>query len=384
MKTFRLLFIGAGFSKPAGLPLGAELFQEVRRVTAKEYGSDNWLEWDLSRFIEYIQDCEARVLTPDTLDYEEFLGFLDTEHYLGLKGKDTFSSDGNESQLMVRKAIGKILLDRTPHPKEIPSAYRRFVRQLTTSDWVFTFNYDTLLEQTLELEGIPYRLFPERYSEIGILSRTIDDSHPDELVLLKLHGSIDWFHRGVYEKHIEVSEAMPEPLTYDVKHPIFGPDKIVESEPIVDGLRPINDPLTKIHRVRNPRPLYEQGFWQCSPYILAPSSTKIFYVRPVQEFWRGIQDFGGLNLSLGIIGYSLPAYDSYARQAIYHIVRNFTEVEPNLSFGERSKTRLRILDYRPTPAAVEELRIHYRFVDWEQAEVRLDGFSEDSADWILR
>jgi hypothetical protein len=384
MKTFRLLFVGAGFSKLAGLPLGAELFQEVRRVTTSRYGRDNRVERDLLRFIEYMRNCEGKILTPETVSYEEFLGFLDVEHYLGLKGKDTWSSDGNESQLMVRSAIGQILLERTPTGNNIPSAYRRFARHLTTSDHVLTFNYDTLLEQALELEGIPYRLFPDRYSAVGILGHAIDMSHPDELVLLKLHGSIDWFERSSYDEHVAISEAMAEP--YEVKHPIFGSDKIVESSSIVSGVRPANDPLVKIHRVKHSSlsSVYAQPFWQCTPLILAPSSTKIFYAKPLLDFWWGIQRAGGLNLSLGIIGYSMPTYDSYARQALYNIINNFTGYEPNLSFGERSKSKLRILDYRPTQETVVDLHAHYRFVDWENTEVWLDGFSEDGADWILR
>jgi hypothetical protein len=172
------------------------------------------------------------------------------------------------------------------------------------------------LEQALELEGIPYRLFPYRYSKVGPLSNAIDSSHPDELVLLKLHGSIDWFERSSYDESVGISKAMSEP--YDVKHPIFGRDKIVESAPIAEGLRPSDDPLTKIYRVKNPELVYEQSWWQCTPLILAPSATKIFYSRPLRDFWWGIQRAGGLNLSLGFIGYSMPAYDSHARQAIYN------------------------------------------------------------------
>ncbi|MEE4353621.1 MAG: hypothetical protein V2J25_12195, partial [Desulfatiglans sp.] len=85
-KTFRLIFLGAGFSQPAGLPLGSDLFQAVRRSISAENGPDNHVERDLERYINYLSNCEGVQQTADTINYEEFLGFLDVEHYLGLKG----------------------------------------------------------------------------------------------------------------------------------------------------------------------------------------------------------------------------------------------------------------------------------------------------------
>ena len=101
MNTYRLLFLGAGFSHLAGLPLGSELFQKVQRLINAEYGKDNHVENDVKRFIEYNKQCFGKILSIKDIDIEDFLGFLDVEHYLGLKGKDTWSSEGNESQLMI-------------------------------------------------------------------------------------------------------------------------------------------------------------------------------------------------------------------------------------------------------------------------------------------
>jgi hypothetical protein len=117
---------------------------------------------------------------------------------------------------------------------------------------------------------------------------------------------------------------------------------------------------------------------------LAPSSSKLYYAQPLTEFWWGLQRAGGLNLSLGIVGYSLPPYDAYAKQAIYSMTRNFTEFEPNLSFGERKKSKLRIVDYRPDEGSVADLRARYRFANWERTELRTDGFTDATVDWLLR
>ena len=377
-KTFRLLFLGAGFSQPAGLPLGCELFQAVRRSIIAENGRDNHVERDLERYVKYLNDCEGCSQIADSVDYELFLAFLDVEHYLGLKGKDTWSDEGNEAQLMVRRAIAKVLLERTP--EQPPALYRDFARGLTTSDIILTFNYDTLLESALEAEGVPYRLFPDRYLEIGWASNTIDSSK-DEVVLLKLHGSIDWFDRAVYERRL--ADAHDCPMPYKVKHPVFAEDRIVTAIPLTDGPRRKDDPLAKLYRVRDVGPLLARGFWECCPLILTPSQTKLFYAQPLREFWWGLQRTGALTLSLGVVGYSLPPYDVYARQALYHVFSNYTGYEPDFELNGRKKRRVRVLDCRPDTDSGADIRTRYRFTDWSRTDLRLDGFCKSSLEWLL-
>src|SRR5688500_5815531 len=101
-KTYRIFVIGAGFSRGTGLPLGNELFCEVRKRANIQFGSDNWLSEDLAEFIEYKRRCEGTSLSEEDVNFEEFLSFLDIEHFLGLRGKDTWSKEGNETQVLVK------------------------------------------------------------------------------------------------------------------------------------------------------------------------------------------------------------------------------------------------------------------------------------------
>jgi hypothetical protein len=57
--TYRLLFLGAGFSCLAGLPLGPALFHEVRRRIRIECGVDNRVEHDLKRLLIISSDASA-------------------------------------------------------------------------------------------------------------------------------------------------------------------------------------------------------------------------------------------------------------------------------------------------------------------------------------
>lgn len=373
-KTYRLIILGAGFSKPAGLPLAIELFREVRRRVRLLLGADNVLERDLKSYFTYLQKTENFTGSVEGIDVEKFLSYLDVEHYLELEGSDTWSDDGNLTQLLVRQTIGYVLLERTP--KKIPELYKRFASQLTTSDWVLTFNYDTLLEQALEVVGHPFRLFPHRFSTVKPGFAEVDYSIP-EVVLLKMHGSIDWFDKTSY------NEMEKQGIVH--KHPIFSPGAAIKSSPIVDGPRHINDPLLQIYRLENPTSFYSANHpsWECSPFLLNPSHSKLLYAKRLIEFWRGWGQGGGLQLGLGIIGYSLPDYDDYARQAIYRISRNYQEYEPDFELGGRKKRPIRILDYRPSESEKSNLRKRYQFLNTERTEFWYEGISSEGIDWFM-
>lgn len=209
-----IYILGAGFSRPARLPLANELWPEIRRraKTTNERASHHF-EKDLQAYIDYKRECDGKLVSPEAVQFEEFIAFLDVEHYLGLRGSDTWSQDGNETQVLVKTLIGEILTERTPETREIPKLYLDFARLLRPSDVVLTFNYDVLLERALEAAGITYRLFPSRYRNVRPGQAEVDDSK-DEVVVLKMHGSVDWFDRTQYDQTRLINPR------HD--HPVFG------------------------------------------------------------------------------------------------------------------------------------------------------------------
>jgi hypothetical protein len=336
------------------------------------------VERDLRYYVNYLRRTEGFSGEPQNVEMERFLSFLDVEHYLRLKGSDTWSSEGNESQLMIRQAIGYVLWDHTP--PRIPQMYQRFVSRLSTSDWIMTFNYDTLLEQALEQMGKPYRLFPMRFSEAHTTFSTVDNSQ-DELVVLKMHGSIDWISRATYDDHVKYAASCP--VSYTVKHPVFGPEARIAATPIVNGPRIPDDPLLQLYRVQDLSTFLSVPFWECTPFLISPSHTKLLYSSPLVDFWRGLANSGGLNVGFGIIGYSLPSYDDYACQAIYSVARNYQGYEPDFELDGRAKRPARVLDFRPTDEAKEALRSRYCFLEESRTQYWFDGMSERSIDWFL-
>jgi hypothetical protein len=234
------------------LPLASELWNEVRKRASVMTGRAQKFILDLEAFIRYRRDCDGLVIAPEHVDFEEFLGYLDIDFVLGLRGSDAWSADGNETQVLVKTLIGQVITERTPEPSAIPSSYLRFAERLQPNDHVLTFNYDVLLERALDRVGTPYRLFPKRYKAVGNGTAEVDTSYK-EVIISKLHGSVDWFDRGQYRRNLEARASMGfQGATYD---PVFN-NPAIRASPLLQGPRFPGDPLLEMHRVQNIETLY--------------------------------------------------------------------------------------------------------------------------------
>lgn len=380
-RKYRVFVLGAGFSRPAGLLLADELWKEVLRRARLMYGRASKFNDDLETYIEFRKDCDGLLLTPGKVNFEDFLAFLDIEHHLGFRGSDTWSEDGNESQVIIKTLIGRILTERMPQTKDLPDLYLRFAEALQPDDYVITFNYDVALERALEIIGKPFRLFPSRYKNVYPEFAEVDDSR-EEVIVLKVHGSIDWFDRTKYRTFSE--SRLRQGLTSPTPDPVFNnPDLTVI--PLVTGPRFPNDPLREIHRVLQIERLYAQNqLFRATPTLLSPSTMKILYSEKVKQFWWGFDAAGILNLGLAIIGFSLPEQDNYARQAIYRLVRNYQRANKDIESLGYKKSPLVIVDLRRTKGEMEEFKRRYAFVDWTRAVSYFNGFDEEALELIFQ
>jgi hypothetical protein len=307
--------------------------------------------------------------------------FLDIEHFLGLRGSDTWSQDGNEGTVVVKNFIGQILSEFTPEINDIPELYLNFAQKLQPDDCVLTFNYDVLLERALDAIGKPYRLFPNRYKSVSKYDAIIDDSK-QEVIVLKLHGSIDWFDRESYTEWEQQNRL--QGLLNGPDHPVFCTKDNLNIKKLLDGPRHINDPLIQMYRVGNIKALYrKQLLFMATPWMLAPSTIKILYANKLKNFWYGLGDAGVLNFGMAIIGYSLPFQDEYARQAVYGLITNYQRNYWNKEVENMKKSPLVIVDYCQNDDQLMNFKQRYRFVDWERAILCKDGFNQKSIDMIF-
>lgn len=377
---FRIFIIGAGFSVHAGLPLGAQLFEFVREKTTLRYGIENRLEGDLEWYLKYRLRCDGLPIE-HPVDSEKFMSYLDLEHYLGLRGSDTWSEEGNESQLLIRNGIMEVIHSHTP---TTPTAECiSFCQKLSPSDVILTFNYDTLIEDTLDYLGKSYRLFPNRLKKVGLTSSEIDSEAEDgEIVISKLHGSIDWYDKLPYIKDRELASRHKYP--WESRHPLFKEGSTVTHSQLIDGPFEEDDPLQYVYRVDDLSQIVGTQLWDCSPLILSPSGSKILYANPLKSLWSGLQKAGGLNFGLGVVGYSLPPYDEYAKQALYHLMRNYTEYGFDLEMMGLTKGPARILDYSSLGSSDWQIRKNYSFMNWERCEINTTGLNLESIDWLMQ
>lgn len=381
-ERFRIFILGAGFSKPAGFPLATELWEEVYSRARDLDGRAGKFRTDLDDYREYKRSCDGVDLSENRVDFEDFCRFLDVEHFLGLRGSATWSVDGNEGTVVIKTLIGQILADLTPSAEDIPKLYLDFARGLQPNDYVLTFNYDTLLERALDVVGKPYRLFPRRYESVGDYGAIVDYSKP-EVVVLKLHGSVDWFDCRQYSELEEHRRAAD--LSGRSDHPVFGPaGDDLDVRPLLDGPRSTQDPLNTIHRVTDVTSLYRRRLmFLATPWLLAPSTMKILYAAKLADFWNDLGNAGVLNFGLAIIGSSLPPQDDYARQAVHSIVTNYQTAYWGEEVYERRKTPFVIVDYRQNDEEIRDFKDRYRFVDWQRAVPYYDELDQTSLNLVL-
>lgn len=382
LKYGRIIILGAGFSAKAGLPLGSALSIALIDHIQKDHDKDSPLYLDLEKYLRYKKRADGFAPDPEDVDVEDFLSYLDIEHFLGLRGSDTWSEEGNKGQILVKRFIGKFIHENTPLVGTIPDMYLEFANQLQPGDFVLTFNYDVLLERSLDQVGNPYRLFPTRYSSVGEHSGTVDTSR-EEVTVLKMHGSVDWFDKSAFNSMKESfqrqghSDMVPSDA-------IFADESRYKPVPLVDGPRYPNDPLNNMYRISEPDFFYSHPDPPATPWILSPSRSKILYSPVVHEFWYGIGQSGGWNLGMAIIGFSLPKHDEYMRQALDLLIRNYQGMNWDEDFLGKMKCRLKIVDYLQDKTEREGFMSRYRFVDWDKTDLMEDGFEDSNVSAIFK
>jgi hypothetical protein len=298
------------------------------------------------------------------------MSYLDIEHFLGLRGSDTWSSEGNESQIITKKAIGEVIHLKTPPADKLPTFYYKFAERLTAYDLVLTFNYDVLLERALLHVGNPFRLFPSRYKSVSEWGGTVDDTKK-EVTILKMHGSVDWFDNRHF---LELQKVTKNGTNL---HTVFDNPDRYGAKRIVDGPRPANDPLSSIFRIEGVDEFYrlDRGF--NGPFILSPSHVKFVYATTLLDFWHGMNRGGGWNLGVNVIGFSLPKHDEYIRIGLWNIITNYQQSWWDEKLIDFLKDYVRLIDLRTDDASISEYKDRYCFVDPGKTRYFFNGMCDE-------
>lgn len=374
LPSYRLFVLGAGFSVPAGLPLGKGLLERIRKDVRSSFQRFNW-DGTLEREIE-----EWSSLYPgesiESIDLERVLAYSHRKHYLRLLGSDEYFEHGSRSIVAMRQAIQWILIQATP--SDTPKLYRDFAQRLCPRDVVLTFNYDTLLEQALDDIGKPYTLTPEEW-----LKTDPGGFEPKFVNIRKLHGSIDWYDRyyfdDAFRRYTEQDHDVLKLLNRD---PIFGPAPTVPSEPLSRrGTKEEcgNHILPRVYRIPDHATYFpiEEVVSPIVPFFLPPAYDKLLGHALILDLWENlhrIQDFS----SIVVIGYSMPPYDSYAYEALGQLFVEYQQGGDTTYLGHR-RVPIQLIT-RPDPG--QHALERFPFLDSVKTRVWDQGFSPDALNWI--
>lgn len=373
----RIVFLGAGFSKAAGLPLANELLDLVLVEIHRHFPGETKLDKSVVRYREFLK---ATTGEDGPIDIEEFGAYLDHAHILGLRGNDTWSEEGNEDQLMLRWGIGAVLHHATPAAADLPDVYHRFAAWLRPGDCVVTFNYDRIVESVLEAAGTPYRRFPSRWLDFE------DDSDDSEILILKLHGSLDWVDRRVFDAGV-AKQQDPAVRGYQLRHNlVFGSRPSIATHKLLEAGPSRDDALGTIQVVEDLDAYYGNLnlSFHAPPLVLAPSPAKLLYGLPLRLLWGGLTLFPGVWGGLVVIGCSLPPGDPYTLQVLYELATGYAHSldHPNPSWGPQQ--RIKLIDKQVPGEAMDGFLDRYQFLDPEHTDMYLDGFDETSLAGLSR
>lgn len=366
----RLFILGAGFSKPAGLPLARELLELVRREVKSYFECRGGWEGTLEREIR-----EWASLYPGMpVDLEAVLAYSHRKHYLRLLGSDEYFDHGSRSIVAARMAIQRILIAATLG--SAPPLYRTFAQKLSPNDVILTFNYDTLMEQALDDVAKPYTLTPEWW-----LSRDTPASGQEYVDLLKLHGSVDWYSR---KYHDDTTRWYYE-QGYDVpdRDPIFGPNPLVKPEALAKGPVEVHGQqiLAQVFRVPNHSdhfPFVDGPGSYVVPFVLPLAHDKLLGHDAILDLWENLHRTMDSFSAIVVIGYSMPSYDNYAYEALGQLFIDYQQ-GGDKTYWEQRRVPIQVITL--TDSERSALR-DMPFLDPHKTRVWHKGFSNESLTWI--
>lgn len=191
MDSKRVFILGAGFSKQAGMPLATELTPLLRRKF-EEYDHEEALAWlaSLDERISWINHTHESPGRPpnveELFDFAHFdaLIWKMRQHMcpVGRNWGDTPYSTGEAIETWLRHMeddLVDVIWDQQQVALTKADGISRFASILQENDVIVTFNYDTLIEQSMSQAEKPWHYGFKADNSQGT-------------PILKMHGSFNW------------------------------------------------------------------------------------------------------------------------------------------------------------------------------------------------
>lgn len=295
--------VGAGLSSALGLPTTTQLLSELLELGARPGQRRNREQLPrrlADAFAFFYPDGAYDGYVPDVVD------FFSTLRTYADVGRDLAGGFGDAGALhrTLKFALAELLVEKC-HAAEgaLANGHPFLDEMLQPGNIVVTSNWDLLLERYAQVRGIPLRL-----------SGTASDS----VVLLKLHGSIDWcLGRDMRAQH------RPEDFALLSERLFAAPGRRL---PIPDSEQRADVPL-RIRTLEMLGPAWNLKIRTCAVELLMVTMTlgKAGALSPLRRVWRDAYGAISRARSLELVGYSLPHDDIEIRTLLRAGVRRGTQ-----------------------------------------------------------
>ena len=296
-RRLRVLFLGAGASKAAGLPLTEELLERIypRSGTAKWHDIRSPGTWrhHLSRAIIVLYpDGRDPAFRPSAVDFFTMLEVMASVHAgrarVPLDARELLAALRSEIAGGVQGEVAQLELNDVPHAAWLTSPNR--------PDVVVTSNWDTLAERAADEAGLEVRLSWPRQNDGDGQRR--DRLRANEVVILKLHGSADWGEYG----NRSVQENPLKDYYADLRTPLWRTTSFGRA-------RQKAEKVLRFRSIEGARSA-DDGQVGFSPPLMATMAVgKQTQIDALEELWDDAYWSISRAAALDIVGYSFPADD---------------------------------------------------------------------------
>ncbi|MEQ9299723.1 MAG: hypothetical protein RIF33_14215 [Cyclobacteriaceae bacterium] len=338
----KVFILGAGFSRPAGLPLTSELLREIHDVSGvkpwhigngkmAKWGQADWLVDELKHYYPTSRISHKRILENKVkIDVEEFLSYVAASSAFIENTSEKFDEHGSHFQSFAKCWLAEVIYNYQELIKpENQLLYDRFAKNLNNS-LVLTFNWDTILESTLKKLRIPFSYDFNSAME------------SKQLPFIKMHGSIDWFR----------------PRDYNYQK--LGTKKFEKISELINDMYRYNG---------NIRDCFSNYM---TPFIVTPNFDKLNQLRTFGDLWSTPWIYLQDELEIIIIGFSMREDDFHTRAFIY----------PQLYHGAKNNhINIKVIDFASDQK--QQNSIKRKFKGIRNIEFSFDGFNEETLNWLV-
>lgn len=272
MNDHRVFILGNGFSCTCGLPIASELFKKLtiyEEIPDCFYGDDYNYYCVLEILHTYFEHTKKMPSLEDFFNFiYSFVAVTQKSSIGNLFYPEISNLDFYAAQEFIIKWIEAYLWNfcEFAEDKKHYKYILKFAKLLNDNDIIITFNYDILLEKALHDLGKSF---------------SYNRSNNNNLIILKPHGSINWFQttREIKKESSNYAPLNKEKTIYKYKH----------------FYTQVGEPL------------------KFQPFIVPPTMLKLyespFLIRIWEEATISIKNAD----KLIFIGYSLPKEDQFSR-----------------------------------------------------------------------